>query len=124
MLLLFIFVILFDSLLGHLIASLDFVLQIIVVAHELAVFRIVNAFSRMESQRQHFERILTNNFIVLSHINEDSLLIRQLLVVLHPVVKFERQNNLIRFILLKLLRAVHWGRNGVSWHANWVVLAW
>ena len=124
MLLLFIFVILFDSLLGHLIASLDFVLQIIVVAHELAVFRIVNAFSRMESQRQHFERILTNNFIVLSHINEDSLLIRQLLVVLHPVVKFERQNNLIRFILLKLLRAVHWGRNGVSRHANWVVLAW
>ena len=109
MLLLFIFVILFDSLLGHLIASLDFVLKIIVVAHELAVFRIMNAFSRMESQRQHFERILTNNFIVLSHINEDSLLIRQLLVVLHPVVKFERQNNLIRFILLKLLRAVHWG---------------
>ena len=51
MLLGLIFVVLFDSFLNHLIASLDFVLQVIVVANELPVFWIVNTFSGMESQR-------------------------------------------------------------------------
>ena len=122
-LLLFLFVILFDGFLGHLVTSLDLVLQVVVVTDKLAVFWIMDTFGRMECQRQHFKWILTNYFVVLSHINKDSLLICQLLVVLHPVVEFERHNNLCRLILLQLFRAIHWCWDRVSWHTNRIPLA-
>ena len=57
--LLLLFVVLFDSFLGHLITSLDLVLQVVVVAHEFAIFWVMDSLGCMESQWQNFEWIFT-----------------------------------------------------------------
>lgn len=42
-----------------------------------------------KGERKDVERVKTRSIIVISHIQEDTLLVRQLLVLLHAIVKFE-----------------------------------
>ena len=95
--LLSLFVILFDSFLGHLFASLDLVLQVVVVAHKFPIFRVMDSLGGMESQWQNFEWIFSEHFIVLSHVDEDSFLVCKLLIILHPIVEFDWHNYPVRF---------------------------
>jgi hypothetical protein len=42
-----------------------------------------------ESQGQHIEGILTYHVVVLSHIEEDALLVRELLILLYSIINFD-----------------------------------
>ena len=111
-------VVLFDSLLRHLVAPLDLVLQVVVVAHEPAVLLVVDALRRVESQRQHLERVLAEHFVVLSHVDEDSLLVCQLLVILHPIIELEGHHNPLSLCLRLLRNVLLRAFDGVPWKAD------
>ena len=53
---------------------------------ELGVCRVVDSLRSVECQGQHFERVLTEGLVVLAHIDKDSFLVSQLLVLFKPVV--------------------------------------
>lgn len=79
---------------------LNLLLQCIEIVTELAELGIIDAMLRVERNRKHLERILAEGLVVFSHIDKDTLLVRQLLVLLQSVIQAYWQNNFIDVSLL------------------------
>lgn len=63
-------------------------LKVHIVIGEALKFRVIFALRDMESYRQVGERVLAYSFIVILHIDEQRLLIRQVIIIFQLVVYF------------------------------------
>ena len=62
-------------------------LERIIIILKFTELWIVNTLSRMESEWKNFEGVLPNRLVVSPHVNENALLVSQLLVLLHSIIK-------------------------------------
>ena len=67
-------------------------LDLVIVLGELVEFWIVDAERGMKGERQYLEGILAQRLVVLAHVHEEALFVRQLLVLLQLVVQAERKH--------------------------------
>jgi hypothetical protein len=65
----------------------DYLFEVVIVGLEFLEVWIVNSQTRVERKRKDLEWVLTEHFVIASHIDKKTFFIGQLLILLHAVVK-------------------------------------
>lgn len=65
----------------------DYLFEVVIVGLEFLEVGIVNSQTRVERKRKDLEWVLTEHFVIASHIDKKTFFIGQLLILLHAVVK-------------------------------------
>ena len=62
---------------------------------KFTILWIVDALCRMKGQRKHLERINSLTLVVLAHVDKETLLVRQLLILLKSVIEAKWEDGLL-----------------------------